>query len=234
MANTQSSVSGPASSMTPRYPHLLNLSQRQFDNMFRPKRPRRATAWIADEIIEHNRIDQPGGLPKLPKELIFTITENLRWTDNVALALTCKELAEKTQSARRHFARVEEKKKSARDAIRSALATCHSRTATTRTLRTRSRIARDANKSLAAWTKYVRLDLLRQISDYFPAQRYRLCYGCIKYVPNTLGTHAWGGDVLYEKYNSKRANVWGPRCHRCVEREREHEIASMARDEGST
>lgn len=49
-ANTQSSVSGPASSMTPRYPHLLNLSQRQFDNMFRPKRPRRATAWIADEV----------------------------------------------------------------------------------------------------------------------------------------------------------------------------------------
>jgi hypothetical protein len=170
------------------------------------------------KIIANNAIKQPAKAylaSKLQPEILLEISAYLSWCDNVSLSLTCKELAAMTKFTRTHFAQVEEKKKDARDASFSTAPA--------------KKFARDANKLLKAPTKYVRLQLLHQIRTLFPATQYRLCYGCIKYISRNSGG-AWGGSGTYKLplADSKAAAELGPRCHRCVQRERLHRNASRA------
>lgn len=185
------------------------------------------------QIIEHNAIQQHVRLHNLPHEIMVEITENLSWPDNVSLSLTCKGLANKTQVARKHFDKVEKAEKLTRDAKRATRVARNlrrnanaspraPRKSYARPVRRNTKSACNANESLKAPTKFVRLDLLRQIHDFFPATRYSLCYRCIKYVPRNFGSVAWGGHDQYKNrvFDSKIAHELGPRCHRCVERQR--------------
>ena len=178
------------------------------------------------KITQHNAIQQPAKalLPKLCQDVINGISENLSWTDNVSLALTCKELAEKTQCARVHFAEVEKEKKSARSNKRAMRAANMSDTKDEEDPRAARKIARDTNKLLGA-PRLVRLDLFKQIRGFFPDRNLRLCFGCVKFVRATYYSLGWGGEECIERdfyageVDSKVANRRGPRCPRCVHRE---------------
>jgi hypothetical protein len=219
--------------------------------MIRPKRPRKITGWIPEQvrhpmrvfempniltewkkIIKQNAINQRARLPNLTSELFLQISENLSWPDNVSLGLSCKQLADKTQYARKHYAKIEDTKKSAGLALKGTRAT-RAAPAKPKAIFTRAakrKIAPDANKSMKAPTKFVRLDLLRQIHDFFPKRQYRLCYGCINYVPRVPSNSGWGGDNRFQdvSWDSKIAYEMGPRCKFCVERERLERCATKA------
>ena len=51
---------------------------------------------INQNALNQNVLNQTGRLPHLPQDLFLKISENLSWSGNVALELTCKQLAAKT------------------------------------------------------------------------------------------------------------------------------------------
>jgi hypothetical protein len=183
------------------------------------------TKW--NKILDHNAMEQNATLPKLPQEMILSIIEGLSWADTVSLGLSCKQLGTKTQYARMSFAKIEEDKKSARAGAKTAHTVAAKKYSTLaqhlpgRVRKADKQYTRNGNRTLAASNKFVRLDLLRQIHDFFPKKCYRLCYGCIKYRPWTSGGGAWGGDRAYENsvYKSQAAHARGPRCQYCLKRE---------------
>ena len=151
------------------------------------------------------------------------ITKELKWPDTVSLALTCKHLAEGTQLGRNSFAKVEARQKAERRARRAAAVPVGPLQLTNE-----MRQAEDVKAGLKPPTKFTRLEILRQLGGFFPAQ-YRLCFGCIKYVPISRGGN-WGGDNRYltTTDDGQEAHESGPRCAWCVAREDLEQKATRA------
>lgn len=194
-------------------------------------RPRQNAAWVSEDvresmdklypvhitnetiqILKGTHQTQTATFANLPQEVILLITEQLDWADNVSLGLTCKHVAATAQAARESFANVDAKQKSDRRGKRAAGSANSDDTA---------KQAQDRKTFLKPPTKFVRLDILRQLDNFFPLAQYRLCFGCIKYVPRAR-VGGWGGDNKFltkADGDNEEAHELGPRCAWCVARD---------------
>jgi hypothetical protein len=129
----------------------------------------------------------------------------MKWADIVALALTCKENAYKVQYCRHAKVRVE----------------------VYRTTGVAVNNIEWNHKLLRANSKFARLDILRRIGRR--NTRHKLCFGCVCYVP-AVGRGLWGGQQKFAGRNValKEAHALGPRCRRCVDREKFKAQATIA------